>query len=100
MKAAPALLKQAGRMRYPLADDGYDADQLRRLLRDAGGTVPVILGRRSRKRAICQDKERYRGRHLIENAFCRLRTSTASTPATITSPPASSHNQASPLPPL
>ncbi|KAB0267234.1 transposase [Microvirga brassicacearum] len=39
-------------------------------LRDSGA-VPVIPGRRSRKRAICYDKERYRGRHLIENAFCR-----------------------------
>ena len=72
VKAAPALLKQAGRMRYLLADKGYDADQLRRSLRDAGA-VPVIPGRRSRNRAICYDKERYRGRHLIENAFCRLK---------------------------
>jgi transposase len=71
VKAAPALLKQAGRMRYLLADKGYDADQLRRSHRDSGA-VPVIPGRRSRKRAICYDKERYRGRHLIENAFCRL----------------------------
>jgi transposase len=30
-------------------------------------------GRRSRKRAICYDKERYRDRHLIEYAFCRLK---------------------------
>jgi transposase len=58
--------------RYLLADKGYDADQLRRSLRDAGA-VPVIPGRRSRKRAICYDKERYRDRHLIENAFCRLK---------------------------
>jgi len=72
VKAAPALLKQAGRMRYLLADKGYDADQLRRSLRDAGA-VPVIPGRRSRKRGICYDKERYRGRYLIENAFCRLK---------------------------
>jgi transposase len=72
VKAAPALLKQTGRMRYLLADKGYDADQLRRSLRDAGA-VPVIPGRRSRKRAICYDKERYRGRYLIENAFCRLK---------------------------
>jgi hypothetical protein len=56
VKAAPALLKQAGRMRYLLADRGYDADQLRRWLRDAGA-VPGIPGRRSRKRAICYDKE-------------------------------------------
>jgi transposase len=59
-------------MRYLRADKGYDADQLRRSLRDAGA-VPVIPGRRSRKRAICYDKERYRGRYLIENAFCRLK---------------------------
>lgn len=68
IKAAPALLQRAGRMRYLLADKSYDADQLRRSLRDAGA-VPVIPGRRNRKRT----KDRYRGRHLVENAFCRLK---------------------------
>jgi transposase len=72
IKAAPALIQRAGRMRYLLADKGYDADQLRRSLRDAGA-VPVIPGRRNRKRIIRYDKDRYRGRHLIENAFCRLK---------------------------
>jgi transposase len=72
MKAAPDLIERAGRMRYLLADKGYDADQLRRSLREAG-TTPVIPGRRNRKRAIRYDKERYRSRHLIENAFCRLK---------------------------
>jgi transposase len=69
VKSAPALLKQAGRTRYLLANKGYAADQLRRSLRDAGA-VPVIPGRR--KRAICYDKERFRGRRPIQNAFCRL----------------------------
>ena len=72
IKAAPALLQRAGRMRYLLADKGYDGDQLRRSLRDAGA-VPVIPGRRNRKRTIRYDKDRYRGRHLVENAFCRLK---------------------------
>ncbi|RYY14098.1 MAG: IS5 family transposase [Alphaproteobacteria bacterium] len=72
IKAAPALLRRAGRMRYLLADKGYDADHLRRSLRDAGA-VPVIPGRRNRKRTIRYDKDRYRGRHLVENAFCRLK---------------------------
>jgi transposase len=72
IKAAPALLQRAGRMRYVLADKGYDADQLRRSLRDTGA-VPVIPGRRNRKRIIRYDKDRDRGRHLIENAFCRLK---------------------------
>ncbi|QBM77949.1 IS5 family transposase (plasmid) [Sphingomonas sp. AAP5] len=72
IKAAPALLERAGHMRYLLGDKGYDADRLRRSLRDAGA-VPVIPGRRNRKRIIRYDKDRYRGRHLIENAFCRLK---------------------------
>jgi len=72
VKAAPALLERARRMRYLLADKGYDADRLRRSLRDAGA-VPVIPGRRNRKRVIRYDKDRYRSRHLIENAFCRLK---------------------------
>ncbi len=72
IKAAPALLERAGRMRYLLGDKGYDADRLRRSLRE-NGAVPVIPGRRNRKRAIRYDKNRYRSRHLIENAFCRLK---------------------------
>lgn len=72
IKAAPTLLQRAGHMRYLLADKGYDADQPRRSPRDAGA-VPVIPRRRNRKRAIRYNKDHYRGRHLIENAFCRLK---------------------------
>ena len=57
IKAAPTLLERAGRMRYLLADKGYDADRLRRSLRDAGA-VPVIPGRRNRKRTVRYDKDR------------------------------------------
>jgi transposase len=35
--------------------------------------VPVIPGRITRKRRICFDRARYRDRHLVENAFCRLK---------------------------
>jgi transposase len=72
VKAAPALLERAGRMRYLLGDKGCDADRLRRLARHAGAT-PVIHCRRNRNRAIRYDKNRYPGRHLIENAFCCLK---------------------------
>ena len=72
MKAAPALLERAGRMRYLLGDKGYDRDSLRSLACDAGAT-PVIPGRRNRKRVIRYDRDRYRSCHLIENAFCRLK---------------------------
>ena len=69
---APALLARSPGARYVLADKGYDADSLRRALRQAG-VVPVIPGRANRKRRIVYDKIRYRTRHLIENAFCRLK---------------------------
>jgi len=59
-------------MGYLRGDEGYDADRLRNLAREAGAT-PVIPGRRNRKRPIRYDKQRYRGRHLIETAFCRLK---------------------------
>jgi transposase len=46
IKAAPALLERAGCMRYVLAGKGYDAQHLRRSLREAGA-VPVIPGPRN-----------------------------------------------------
>ncbi|WP_233548267.1 IS5 family transposase [Aurantiacibacter zhengii] len=70
--AAPALLEHAGRMRYLLGDKGYDADRLRRSLREAGA-IPVIPSRRNRKRTVRYHKQRHRERHLVENAFCRLK---------------------------
>ena len=70
--AAPALLERASGMRSLLSDKGYGADRLRRVLRETG-TTPVIPGRRNRKRAIRYDKQQYRDRHLVENAFCRLK---------------------------
>lgn len=72
MKAAPTLLSGLTGARYVLADKGYDANSLRKLLRNAS-VVPVIPGRRNRKRTITYDTRRYRQRHLIENAFCRLK---------------------------
>ena len=72
--AAPMLLRKAGRMRHLIADKGYDAGNLREGLRQ-GGTVPVIPSRCNRKAPTPYDKARYRERHLIENAFCRLKDS-------------------------
>ncbi len=35
--------------------------------------MPVIPGRSSRKRQILYDRARYRERHRVENAFCRIK---------------------------
>lgn len=73
VKTAPELIAAApGRIRRLLAYRGYDADPLRRSLRDKG-TTPVIPGRRSRRRPVRHDARRYKGRWSIEAAICRLK---------------------------
>jgi len=71
-KAARLLFNRLAGARRLLADKGYDANAIRRELRQSG-IVPVIPGRINRKRQIVYDKQRYRERHLIENAFCRIK---------------------------
>lgn len=66
------MLNRAQGARYLLADKGYDANAIRADLRRYG-SVPVIPGRVNRKRKIIYDKRRYRDRHLIEIAFCRIK---------------------------
>ena len=69
---APLLLSGLQGARYLLGDKGYDANALRKFLRQSA-IVPVIPGRSNRRRSVSYDKQRYRQRHLIENAFCRLK---------------------------
>ena len=59
-------------MKRLIADRGYDANRLRATLRDQG-TVPVIPGRRNRKRPVQYDKRRYKDRWRVEAMFCRLK---------------------------
>jgi len=72
MTVAPELVARLERAGYLLGDKGYDSDALRAQVRLTGAR-PVIPGKANRKRAIPLDKARYRSRHLIENAFCRLK---------------------------
>jgi len=72
IRVADDLIEAAGPVRRLIADRGYDANRLRHTLR-ATGTIPIIPGRRSRKRPIRHDERRYRDRWRIEAAFCRLK---------------------------
>ena len=73
IQAVPMLLPHLpDRTRYLIADKGYDANALRKDLRQRR-IAPVIPGRANRKRKVRLDARRYRDRHLIENAFCRLK---------------------------
>ena len=66
------MLEQPTGAKHLLGDKGYDSDALRESLRSEG-VAPVIPGRSNRKAPIALDKERYKDRHLIENAFCRIK---------------------------
>ena len=73
VKTAPDVLAEApGRIRRLIADKGYDANWLRKNLRERN-TTPIIPGTRSRKRKIRLDKKRYRERWRVEATFCRLK---------------------------
>jgi transposase len=54
-----------------IADRGYHSNRLRATLREQG-TIPVIPGRRNRKRPIQYDERRYKDRWRVEAMFCRL----------------------------
>ncbi|MEL6112514.1 MAG: IS5 family transposase [Pseudomonadota bacterium] len=69
---AELLMNELRDVKYLIADKGYDADIYRKNLKDRGAR-PVIPGRSNRKRKIVYDKRCYRERHLVENAFCRLK---------------------------
>jgi putative transposase len=55
-----------------LGDTAYDSSPFRQWLQ-ARGTKPVFPNKANRKQPFSFDKEAYRQRHRIENAFCRLK---------------------------
>ncbi len=72
VSVAGELLDEAGPIRCLTADKGYDANSLRRRLKQARAKA-VIPGRSNRKKPIRFDQTRYKGRWRIEAAFCRLK---------------------------
>lgn len=57
---------------YLLADRGYDSDAIIKQAQDAG-IRPVIPPRKNRKEQRVYDKDIYKLRHLVENAFLHLK---------------------------
>ena len=55
-----------------MADKGYDSDEFIRFAQEQGMT-PVIPPRRNRKEQREYDKHLYKLRHLVENAFLKLK---------------------------
>ena len=55
-----------------IADKGYDSQAIVVIV-EASGAEPVIPPRKNRKDARPYDKHLYKARHLVENAFLRLK---------------------------
>jgi transposase len=72
VKGADLLIGETAGMKRVIADRGYDANRIRAALREQG-TIPVIPGRRNRKRPIHYDERRYKDRWRLEAMFCRLK---------------------------
>lgn len=72
VKGADLLIGETIGMKRVIADRGYDANRIRDALRDQS-TIPVIPGRRNRKRPIQYDERRYKDRWRVEAMFCRLK---------------------------
>jgi transposase len=69
---AATLVRAAGPIRRLLADRGYDADHLRKLLADLGAEA-VIPSTTSRRAPIPYDLAAYRDRNRVERMWCRLK---------------------------
>jgi transposase len=69
---AAALIRAAGPIRRLLADRGYDADHLRKLLAEQGAEA-VIPSTTSRRAPIPYDLVAYRDRNRVERMWCRLK---------------------------
>ncbi len=72
IRMADVLLARCKPIKRLIADRGYDANSLRTAVREVGA-IPVIPGRRSRRRPVQHDARRYRDRWRVEAAFCRLK---------------------------
>jgi transposase len=69
---AQRLIRRTKPAKKLLGDKAYDSEELRLWLNQRG-TKPVVPNRSNRKQPFSFDKKSYKQRHLIENAFCRLK---------------------------
>jgi transposase len=72
-KAAPELIARLPFSDYKIADKGYDSEEIRKLIRETGGT-PIIPRKKNSKTGNDDiDWCLYKYRHLVENVFARLK---------------------------
>lgn len=69
---AQRLIRRTKIAKKLLGDKAYDSEDLRLWLNERG-TKAVVPNRSNRKQPFSFDKNAYKQRHKIENAFCRLK---------------------------
>jgi transposase len=69
---AKRLIRRTKSAKKLLGDKAYDSEELRLWLNERGTKV-VVPNRSNRKQPFSFDKQSYKQRHRIENAFCRLK---------------------------
>lgn len=70
---APGLIAQLPSGEAIVADKGYDSERIREQIEDQGARSVIPRKRNSLKGNADLDKGLYRYRHLVENAFARLK---------------------------
>lgn len=71
--AAPELIAQLPSAEVVVADKGYDSERIREQIKAQGARSVIPRRRNSVKSNADLDKGLYRYRHLVENAFARLK---------------------------
>jgi transposase len=70
---APALIAKLPTAETIIADKGYDSEKIRTQIEQQGAQVVIPRKRNSMKGNADLDRGLYRNRHLVENAFARLK---------------------------
>ena len=71
--AAPELISKLPQANAIVADKGYDSERIREQIREKGSQAVIPRKRNSIKGNDDLDRGLYRYRHLVENAFARLK---------------------------
>jgi transposase len=71
--AAPELIAYLPDGQIVVGDKGYDSEALRQQIADRGMTSVIPRKKNSKRRDEGLDWHLYKYRHLVENAFCRLK---------------------------
>jgi transposase len=71
--AAPELIAKLPQAEVIIADKGYDSERIRAQIREQGSQAVIPRKRNSIKGNDDLDRGLYRYRHLVENAFARLK---------------------------